>query len=156
MKIKFIISIFACTLFLSTTQAQHENFQYSINPKLMPILKEYVGDLISYGVQYGFGDSLTVEMAEIDLNFEGIVEMGIPVGMNDNSKVEVYIDIKSWNKIDYNHKKWVLYHELTHDIYNTGHNEVKLMSDSIPENISDEELESAVYELMVYLKKKNK
>ena len=30
------------------------------------------------------------------------------------------------------------------------------MSDSIPENISDEELESAVYELMIYLKKKNK
>jgi len=47
--------------------------------------------------------------------------IGYANGMNDDEKVDVYLDLNEWKKLNYIQKKSVLYHELLHDCFNTEH-----------------------------------
>lgn len=47
--------------------------------------------------------------------------IGFASGMDDDSKIEIYLNHSDWNSMDYSSKKKLLYHELLHDCYNIEH-----------------------------------
>jgi hypothetical protein len=46
---------------------------------------------------------------------------GMAIGMDDDSKIEIYIDYDDWNDLTRYEKRKLLYHELLHDCYNLEH-----------------------------------
>lgn len=61
-----------------------------------------------------------IQNKEIDINLIGDT-YGIAIGMNDDSKIEIYLNHKDWNKLTSSEKRKLLYHELIHDCYNLDH-----------------------------------
>jgi len=55
------------------------------------------------------------------LNFGFNDLMGFAAGMNDDNKIEIYIDNQYWSQMDTSLKLAVLYHEFGHDILNLKH-----------------------------------
>jgi hypothetical protein len=47
--------------------------------------------------------------------------IGYAAGMNNDDKVEIYINKKDWDLLDYDKKRILIYHELCHDIFNLEH-----------------------------------
>ena len=47
--------------------------------------------------------------------------IGYAAGMNDNSKVEVYVSYKDWKNLNLDEKRKLIYHELLHDFFNIEH-----------------------------------
>ena len=129
--------------------------KYSVSTSLMEYLKEYIDELDYYGIDYSFGDNLTLEIYDISrVRGEGSVA-GIALGMYDNSRVEVYIDKEVWRVSNSRQKKWTVYHELSHDIFNVQHCAVRLMDTTVPDNISYSLMKNSIEELMIYLKENN-
>ena len=46
---------------------------------------------------------------------------GMAIGMDDDSKIEIYIDYDDWNDLTRYEKRKLLYHELLHDCYDLEH-----------------------------------
>ena len=129
--------------------------EYSVSNSLMETLKEYIDELDYYGIEYSFGDSLKLELYDIGRTRRGGSIAGIAMGMYDDSRVEVYIDINHWKYSSPRQRKWTVYHELTHDIFNITHCEIKIMDTSVPEQISYSLMKDSIEELMIYLKENN-
>jgi hypothetical protein len=47
--------------------------------------------------------------------------VGYAIGMNDDKKIEIYLNYNYWTKLTPNEKRKVMYHELLHDCYNLEH-----------------------------------
>ena len=65
----------------------------------------------------------------------------------------VFININpNWNNRDMSTRKWVMFHELTHDIFNIEHGEIDLMAARCPEYLSRYDVDDAMDELVQFLK----
>ena len=140
---------------LSMQAQQDKGLQYSVSQPLVDILIEYVDELDCYGIEYHFGDSLRLELYDIGRVRGGGSIAGIAMGMFDDSRVEIYIDIDHWINSSQRRRRWTVYHELTHDIFNITHCEVTIMDTVVPDYISYGLMEDSIEELMNYLKKNN-
>lgn len=47
--------------------------------------------------------------------------MGLAYGMDDDSQINISIDIANWNRMNDLERTTVMYHELSHDILNAKH-----------------------------------
>ena len=66
--------------------------------------------------------------------------IGIAVGMNDDTKIKIFLNYTYWKNLSYQEKKWVLYHELLHDCYNIEHSASisDIMYTSLPTHIEND------------------
>ena len=74
---------------------------------------------------------------------------GMAIGMDDDSKIEIYIDYDDWNDLTRYEKRKLLYHELLHDCYNLEHveNSCDIMSAKI-NSCSNFDLDKNLYEII--------
>jgi hypothetical protein len=47
--------------------------------------------------------------------------VGYAIGMDDDKKIEIYLNYNYWTKLTPSEKREVMYHELLHDCYNLEH-----------------------------------
>lgn len=112
-------------------------------------------DLIHFVVS--FEQELGKRGVEIDWNYQDIVIrfanigrkdiLGVAHGMNHNTDISIAINSNSWKYLSYNQKKWVMWHELAHDLFNYKHYDIELMMTSIPEYVERSDLNRVVTEL---------
>ena len=99
-----------------------------------PFINEIYEDFIVITGFYASNQSVKIKLAEFPfiLNWMGFQDKdtdidllndmsGMAIGMDDDSKIEIYINYDDWNSLNLTDKRKLLYHELLHDCYNLEH-----------------------------------
>jgi len=104
-----------------------------------------------------FEQELSKRGAEVDWSYQDIVIrfcyinnrdiLGIAYGMFHDTDISIGINKSSWNELSYNQKKWVMWHELAHDLFNYKHYDLELMMKSVPQHVLTSDLNRVVNEL---------
>lgn len=94
---------------------------------------KYYRDLEYFGIIPVRPKSVIIKFADLDKMVDTKETEGICYGINQDDKIEIYINPSSWEKFTKPMKYWLMYHELSHDILNvddlpdTEENKGKLM-----------------------------
>jgi hypothetical protein len=99
-----------------------------------PLLNEIYKDFIAITGFSASNQSVKIKLAEFPfiLNWMGFQDketdidllsdmLGMAIGMDDDSKIEIYINYDDWTDLNLAEKRKLLYHELLHDCYNLEH-----------------------------------
>ena len=99
------------------------------------------------------GIELPVDYVAIryNTNLKHTKYLGVARGMWMPTVVNVIIS-QRWDRYPMAARKWVIFHELTHDIFNIEHGEIDLMEAGLPEWLDSWEVEEAMDELVRFLK----
>ena len=63
-------------------------------------------------------------MSHLDRSYITSDAHAISLGLNDDSKIEIYINHSSWTNLTRPQKYLLMYHELGHDVLNLEHTDV--------------------------------
>ena len=103
-------------------------YTYSVNKELQPYVKEYLLTLDNYDIEFKKQSFIVVFDADIirtDI-------LGMAKGMYNDSLVYVIINPDTWRRLTTKQRRHLIFHELSHDIFNTEHTtEVELMRPSM-------------------------
>ena len=72
--------------------------------------------------------------------------------MNIDNITFVEINVNSWQALTHQQRRLVMFHELSHDVYNLKHFDVTLMNTPMPRNITKQKVDLWIKELVEYLK----
>lgn len=96
-------------------------------------VEKYYRDLEFYGINPVRPMSQIIKFADLDKMEDTKECEGICYGINQDDRIEIYINPSSWKRFTKPMKYWVMYHELSHDVLNvddlpdTEENRGKLM-----------------------------
>jgi hypothetical protein len=71
-------------------------------------------------------------------------------GMNRNGIVEIVVNPAIWSKLDHTQKRWVMVHELLHDMFNMKHFSTLFLDPSIGADMDKEKFEASIKSLEMY------
>lgn len=80
-------------------------------------LEGFYNDIDAFNIVCSKSSNIIIKLADLTT----INSYGVSFGMNDNSKIEIYIDASFWYNANEAEKYWILYHELCHDVLNIDH-----------------------------------
>ena len=132
-------------------------------------LYTYVDDLNSFGVfdhlnieDNDWSEILSTFTNTIDIYFKDIRDfsnkpdynsIAIARAMNDNCKLDIQVDYSNWNEATNVKRLWIMYHELTHDLFNVEHGHGgPMMNPKLPINMTEQNFLEARETLISYLK----
>jgi hypothetical protein len=95
---------------VSKSYSTDENFEEYIN--------KYYRDLEYYGIYPTKPKDVIIKFSRLDQLNNTTHLHGISYGLNDDSKIEIYINPSSWLKFSKPMRYYLMYHELSHDILN--------------------------------------
>jgi len=151
-----ILSSFIITKESIDKKESYESLVSSCNPKTVrvhrafyPQVREYIAVLESEGVDITFGKDLcTIDFSStLPRNI-----LGIAWGMNVDNVTHVEINEFTWWNLSYNQKKFLIWHELSHDVFNLEHYSTLMMSTPMPGYIDELYLHMAMEQLIIKLK----
>lgn len=139
-------------LFLLTTPLTYNTDGLRIeNKELRRYTLEYLEYLDVYGIEYN-------RQQIINVRFNALIGFGISglsYGMNDDSYVLVFVNPTYWEKMDDNQKRWLIYHELTHDIFNLPHYCTPIMEPVAPRrDQANDNIDLKIRDLFLTIKRK--
>lgn len=140
-------NILKYTIAIALLIAALSNAQYKVDPRLEPYVKEYFDLLDTNNIEY----NTPTMLISVSQPLKGTEYLGVAKGMNNDDIVYITISPKFFRLSIYA-KRWVMYHELSHDIFNLRHGSIKLMSKTAPSYVDTNMLSSASKELIGYLK----
>ena len=115
-------------LFVNCTTPIEPVYTYSINKELQTYVKEYLLTLDNYDIEFNKQSFIVVFDADIirtDI-------LGMAKGMYNDNLVYVIINPDIWRRLTTKQRRHLIFHELSHDIFNTEHTtEVELMKPSM-------------------------
>jgi len=138
-----------------TNQAQEPVYTYELSRELQPYVFEYLHTLEKYDIE--FKKQSFIVVFDADIMKTSLV--GQAKGMFNDNLIYVKINPKLWRLLTPKQRKHLIFHELSHDIFNTEHTtEIKLMypSMSSPQDAFAMNIDKAVDELMKYIKNGNR
>lgn len=100
-------------------------------------VEKFYRDIGNYGIFPKKPQTQIIKFAKLDQLANTTHIHGISFGMNDDDKIEIYINPTTWNKFNKPMRYFLIYHELSHDVLNVDDledlpiNEGKLMYPSI-------------------------
>jgi hypothetical protein len=95
-----------------------ESNSYNTEENFDVYLKKYFRDLSYFGIFPKKPKVVTIKFSRLD-QFDNTTHIhGISYGINDDNKVEIYINPSSWEKFSKSMRYYLIYHELSHDILN--------------------------------------
>ena len=149
---RFIIKVTILTVLslvaAKATAAVIPSTESDIDKRVFPIVVEYVELLKASGVEIPFQYKIQVVVKK-EVLAEGAV--GMAFGMFADSVVMVALDPDIFY-LSRNQMRWVIFHELTHDIFNIRHESgLFLMRPVLPEYVTDYDVQSGMCELADYL-----
>lgn len=136
---------------------QYNNNQYKpetivVNKYLSPYVNEYVSILRNNDIKIPWGNDIVF----IDMNGglpRGI--LGVAWGMNIDNITLISINASSWRFLSDSQKKYLVFHELTHDIFNLKHFDTQLMNTPMPTYLNEFMVDVAMKQLVKILKIKD-
>jgi hypothetical protein len=119
--------------------------------ELMPYVHEYMDFLKDNRIGMEFQTKFVVAFNPFldTFRFAGYAE-----GMNKNKEVNVYVSESVWKRLNEGQKRWLIFHELSHDIFNLHHGTCELMKPQMDIKDNMETFEIAKKELAEVLKNK--
>ena len=115
-------------LFVNCTTPIEPVYTYSVNKELRSYVKEYLLTLDNYDIEFKKQSFIVVFDADVirtDI-------LGMAKGMYNDSLVYVIINPDTWRRLTTKQRRHLIFHELSHDIFNTEHTtEVELMKPSM-------------------------
>jgi len=111
-----------------TSQSKEPVYTYELSKELQPYVFEYLSTLEKYDIKFKKQSFIVVfspDLVRTNL-------LGVAKGMFNNELVYVKINPRLWNWLTPKQKKHLIFHELSHDIFNVAHTEdVELMKPSM-------------------------
>jgi len=111
-----------------TSQVKEPVYTYELSKELQPYVFEYLSTLEKYDIKFKKQSFIVVfspDLVRTNL-------LGVAKGMFNNELVYVKINPRLWNWLTPKQKKHLIFHELSHDIFNVVHTEdVELMKPSM-------------------------
>lgn len=100
-------------------------------------VEKFYRDIGNYGIFPKKPNTQIIKFAKLDQLDNATHIHGISYGMNDDDKIEIYINPTTWDKFNKPMRYFLMYHELSHDVLNVDDlkdlplNEGKLMYPAI-------------------------
>ena len=128
-----------------------KSYEYNVSEPLIPYVEEYLSILEANDIKFKKKDFNVV----FDSNLIGTIYAGIAHGMLDDDVVQVSVHPEYWNLLSEKQKKILIFHELSHDMFDSLHtNTVFLMQPKMHSRFVAEYInwDWAVSELVKYIK----
>ena len=122
------------------------NAQYRVDKRLQPYVNEYFKLLDDNNIAY---NTPTV-LITVSQPLKGTDYLGVALGMNNDNLVYVRISPRFF-ELDRNSRLWVMFHELSHDIFNLRHGSIRLMHKKAYDEVTFIQLNRAKAELVKHL-----
>ena len=125
-----ILNILLIGLFITgcATQKEDEVHTYELSHALKPYVFEYLKTLEENNIEYKKQSFIVV----FDLDITRTDLLGQAKGMYNDNLVYVKINSKLWVTLTRKQKRHVIFHELSHDMFNIEHTEeIELMKPSM-------------------------
>ncbi len=124
------LSIFFCIFAYFEYKGQKEKniedlirkTSFDTSEDLMMYVNKFYRDTEHFGIKTVRPSVIIVKMSNLDRSFFTSDYHGVSLGMNDDSKIEIYLNHTSWTNMTRAQKYFIMYHELGHDVLNRGHN----------------------------------
>ncbi len=91
---------------------------YSADENFEEYIKKYYRDLGIYGIYPKKPKEVIVKFSRLDQIDNSTHIHGVSYGLDDDNKIEIYINPSSWLKFSKPMRYFLIYHELSHDILN--------------------------------------
>lgn len=138
-------------LLMLTSLASCGSYEYNVSEPLQPYVNEFLDILETNDIKFKKKD-FYVEFSD---NLIGTPLAGYADGMHDSSVVRVYLLRSYWNTLSEKQRKILIYHELSHDMFDSLHTyEVFIMQPKMHSRFVAEYInwDWAVSELIKYIK----
>ena len=124
-----------------------------VHKQLEPFVVEYIKLLEDAGIKLPFGKDLLIIDFTSSLPFR---VLGVAWGMNIDNITFIQINRNYWNHLNKQQRRLLMFHELSHDVFNLEHFDVELMNTPIPDEylITDAYVNKVMKELIKHLKEK--
>lgn len=128
-----------------------KSYEYTVSDRLEPYVEEYISILEDNDIEFDKQDFSVV----FDDSLIGSLYAGVAHGMFEKSKVQVSIHPEYWNMLSEKQRKILIFHELSHDLFDSIHNwqvfimQPRMHSRFVADNIN---WDWAVSELIKYIK----
>jgi hypothetical protein len=142
-RLVIVVTIFAFAL----QGCKGQNFV--ADKELMPYVHEYMQFLKQERIGAQFQTKFVVAFNPFldSFRFAGYAE-----GMNKDKEVNVYVSRMVWNRSNEGQKRWLIFHELSHDLFNLKHGTCELMKPQLSLKDNMETFNIAKKELAKVLK----
>ena len=115
---------------------------------------EVVEDLKAGGIWIGFPQRVVIRMSS---NVPRGSEIAIAYGTNNDDVVFIVVYRERYNKLTANQKKYVILHEIGHDVYNLKHTRmINAMSKEVPDYMPDSYIKHTIRDFIRMIKRKSK
>ncbi len=81
-------------------------------------VEKFYRDIGNYGIFPKKPKTLIIKFAKLDQLDDATHIHGLSYGMNDDDKIEIYINPTTWDKFNKPMRYFLMYHELSHDVLN--------------------------------------
>ena len=115
---------------------------------------EVVEDLKDGGIWIGFPQRVVIRMSS---NVPRGKQIAIAYGTNNDDIVFIVVYKERYNKLTANQKKYVILHEIGHDIYNLKHTKmINAMNKEVPDYMPDSYIRHTIRDFIRMVKRRNK
>jgi len=122
---------------------------FVVNPTLLPFVTEYKAILAMHGIDINWYKYQLVRIS-MNPNIPDRV-LGVAWGMDVDNAVVVEINQRQWNILSHEQRRLLVFHELTHDVFNVHHFDTRIMNTPLPRVVSKSYVDGAMLELTEYL-----
>ena len=126
-------------------------YTFELSKELQPYVFEYMNTLEEFGIE--FKKQSFIVVFDADIMRTNLV--GQAKGMFNDDLIYVKVNPKLWNQLTVKQRKHLIFHELSHDIFNIEHTEkIKLMNDSMPSPQASfaMNIQQEIINLMMYIR----
>lgn len=122
----FLISIISIIKYNSYNSVENKTRRKSFDSTddLTIYLNKFYRDLEYYGIKSIRPEKIEIKMSHLDRSSITSDAHAISLGLNDDSKIEIYINHSSWTNLTRPQKYLLMYHELGHDVLNLEHTDI--------------------------------
>lgn len=124
---RMIVVVFMIVVSCSKEVKKDSNVFYVIDPLVHEYVMDYIKDVESIGLNVeNDNKSFTVILGRLPNNVAGMA-----MGMFNPYCVNVVLSIQLWKYMDRSERKALIYHELSHDVFDLTHNTCDIMTGSL-------------------------
>lgn len=150
----FVIFALGAVSFLNVSSNRDMNplltgSTFYASPEIREYVLAYFEILDNAGIEYDRNQPVMVVFNNWEA--KGGV-LGIAFGMYHDEYVNIHINKAMWDIFTPEERAMVIYHELSHDVFNIEHGKIELMSPYKPEKVDKAYLKKVTKELIKYLK----
>lgn len=116
--------------------------------ELVAYLDDFIEEAANHAIHLDGAKSRNIQISFTNLNYGRV--MGISWEMNNNESVVINIMASSWKNMSDAKKKYLMFHELGHDLLNLPHETTPMMKANLPQSPSMEITNQHIKQMFEY------